>query len=370
MRRLLFLPILVVATGAAPAQTGRTPNPAAAARPQGPLAGKPAAPMPTAQAGPPAGAVGLAAAIPDGPDKDAIRRILLKPYAEATGTVLADAGQDGGTPDGTIAQGTDLALLTGAQVQAGCHGNTLSRIDWNALGRDRFLPQAVTDCGAGAFLTATALAWDRDRVQQTPSWSDFWDVARYPGRRGLFHGARGNLEIALLADGVAAGDVYKTLRTPDGLDRAFRKLDQLKPYIVWWDKPDQPAQLLTTGKVLFTATPVAPMARAAVQHHIGLQWQGSLTETRFWSIPHNPPHPQAAAAALIIATDMARQALFAEATGFGPSTRAGTGLLPGHVLADSPSSPANQKSALVVDDGFWAENQDKLDARFAAWAAK
>ena len=30
--------------------------------------------------------------------------------------------------------------------------------------------------------------------------------------------------MALLADGVAPGDVYKTLATPEGLDRAFAKL--------------------------------------------------------------------------------------------------------------------------------------------------
>ena len=45
---------------------------------------------------------------------------------------------------------------------------------------------------------------------------------------------RGNLEFALIADGVAPGDVYKVLATSEGVDRAFRKLDQLKPYIVWW----------------------------------------------------------------------------------------------------------------------------------------
>ena len=67
-----------------------------------------------------------------------------------------------------------------------------------------------------------------------PGWADFWDVAKYPGKRGLRRSAETNLEFALLADGVAPGDVYKTLRTSEGVDRAFRKLDQLKPYIVWW----------------------------------------------------------------------------------------------------------------------------------------
>ena len=37
--------------------------------------------------------------------------------------------------------------------------------------------------------------------------------------------------MALLADGVAPGDLYKTLDTPAGLDRAFAKLKALAP--IW-----------------------------------------------------------------------------------------------------------------------------------------
>ena len=60
-------------------------------------------------------------------------------------------------------------------------------------------------CRAGLGQGQTAVA---------PSWADFWDVAKYPGKRGLRKGVRGNLEIALMADGVAPGDVYKTLGSP------------------------------------------------------------------------------------------------------------------------------------------------------------
>ena len=82
--------------------------------------------------------------------------------------------------------------------------------------------------------SGTVLAWDRGKFQGTPSWQDFWDIARVPGKRGLQRSPRGTLEIALLADGVAPGDVYRALRGDDGVQRAFRRLDQLLPYIVWW----------------------------------------------------------------------------------------------------------------------------------------
>ena len=47
-----------------------------------------------------------------------------------------------------------------------------------------------------------------------------------------------------MADGVAVPDVYKTLASKEGQDRAFQKLDQLKPYIVWWQTGQEAAHIL------------------------------------------------------------------------------------------------------------------------------
>ena len=103
-------------------------------------------------------------------------------------------------------------------------------------------------------------------------------MAKYPGKRGLCKGVRGNLEFALIADGVAPADVYKTLATSEGVDRAFRKLDQLKPYIVWWDTGAQAAQILRSGDVLMTTAPAAEIVMADRQDHrnFGIQWNAGL----------------------------------------------------------------------------------------------
>jgi putative spermidine/putrescine transport system substrate-binding protein len=373
--RALQVPALVAlafalgAAGGAPTGAKTTvPNhaahppipPAVAAKP-------PAAANPATANGPPA----LAVAIPPGAAAPALRDAL-KPYGEATSTALAEMAWDGAALDGLKPKLPDLVLVSGANLLAWCKSGALVHLDWAALGRDRYLPQATSDCGAGAYLGALALAWDRDKLAVTPRWTDFWDVARYPGGRGLQRAARGNLEIALLADGVSAGDVYRTLRSNDGLDRAFRKLDQLKPYIIWWDKPDQPAQLLGAGRVLMTSSPTATLLRTgeAAHRHYGLQWSDSLAEVQSWAIPQGAAHPSVANAALLIVSDIARQADFARATGFGPAARGAIDLLTPGVRAGSPSAPANLAGGLQIDEGFWAENGEKLAARFAAWASK
>ncbi len=204
----------------------------------------------------------LTVAIPPGAPAEPLRRLLLKPYADATATQLATTSWDGAGLDGLKQPVPDLALVSGLQLAAGCRAQFFARLDWSRLGKERSVPAAVSDCGIGAYLAVTALAWDGDEPAAAPGWTDFWDVARRPGRRGLPRSARFNLEIALLADGVAAGDVYRTLRSSDGLDRAFRKLDQLKPYIIWWDQPAQAAALLTGGRVLFVAAPADAVQQA------------------------------------------------------------------------------------------------------------
>ena len=306
------------------------------------------------------------------PSREAVRKIFLRPYADATGTALGEPAWDG-TLDTLrqLATGkqADLALVDGPTLDAGCQAHLFDKPDWASLGRDRFLPQAVSDCGVGAAIAATILAWDSQKLQSPPSWGDFWDVAKHPGRRGLQKTARLTLEIALMADGVSPGDVYRTLRGNGGVDRAFRKLDQLKPYIEWWDQPGQPAQFLAAGKVLLTSAPAAPWPGGG-KVPIGVQWNGSLDEGLYWVILHEPAHPLAAVAAIQIAADAAREASLGKATGLGPATSAGVALLPTDIRAQIASSPANIQAGVPIDEGFWADNGGKLEERFAAWVAK
>ena len=332
---------------------------------------KPASPAAAAPAAPDDAPQPLAIAVAPGPAKEAVRKTLLLPYATATATALGDPAWDGSvTGLGVLQAGhlADLVLLDGHTLAVACQAQTVDRIDWSALGRERYVPMAASDCGVGAYVSATVLAWDTEKFSGTPSWGDFWDVAKHPGRRGLRRTARGNLEIALLADGVSAGDVYRVLRSSDGVDRAFRKLDQLKPYVIWWDQAAQPAQLLASAKVLLTSAPATALPSGS-KTHVGVQWSGSLSEAESWARPANAAHGSAAVAALLVASDAARQVKFSRMTGLGPAVRGALPLLPHDARAQNPSLPANLQAGLAIDEGFWLDS-DKLETRFTAWLGK
>src|SRR3546814_1746715 len=56
---------------------------------------------------------------------------------------------------------------------------------------DDFLPAAVHECGVGAFVWSTVLAYNGKTMKTAPtSWADFWDVKKFPGKRGMRKGAR------------------------------------------------------------------------------------------------------------------------------------------------------------------------------------
>jgi putative spermidine/putrescine transport system substrate-binding protein len=314
----------------------------------------------------------LVAAMEPGFAHDPAARLILKPYADATGTPQSTPPFDGTLAGLTSLSGPqkpDLALVSGPVLAEGCAKQVFAKLDWSILPRGQYQTFAAADCGAGAYLSAILLAWDEAKLHATPGWADFWDVAKYPGRRALPKTARLTLEIALMADGVAPADVYRTLRSNDGVERAFRKLDQLKPYVEWWDQPAEPGQYLTAGKALLTAAPVA-LLPARGKLHPGLQWSGCLIETESWAILHDTPHARDALIALAIAGDPARQADFAKTTGFAPATRAGYVLLPLAARAQDAAAPERLQGCLPVDEGFWLENGGKLASRFTAWVNK
>ncbi len=266
----------------------------------------------------------------------------------------------------------DVVLVAPDELLTGCDDGLYEKLAWPALGgRERYQPFAATDCGAGAAVSSLVLAWDRDKFAATPTWADFWDVARYPGKRGLRRTARTNLEVALMADGVVPADVYRALRTDEGVDRAFRKLDQIKPYVVWWTPDAQATELLGSGEVLLSSADSVSveLANQAGKRDFGLQWAGSLFTVQSWVVMRGSPNAADALKLLAFAGDPARQAAFAAAVPYGPTAKGANDILPADLQAMSPTAPANLAAALQLDEAFWRDNGDRLHQRFEAWLA-
>jgi len=108
----------------------------------------------------------------------------------------------------------------------------LERVDKSIVDPAKFPPGNVADFGVASMSLGTCLVYRADKFPNggPESWAEFWDVRKFPGRRSLYNRSFTNLAFALLADGVSANELY-----PMDIERAFKKLDQIKPHIkVWW----------------------------------------------------------------------------------------------------------------------------------------
>lgn len=312
--------------------------------------------------------------------QDAQREVYFKPFAAKTGAKMVDESWDGGV--GVLraklqsgANNWDLVQVESEELQLGCEEGLFEKLDWSKIGgKSAYIPEATNDCGVGAILYNFVLAYDGDKFKGlTPqSWSDFFNVAKFPGKRSLRKGAKTNLEFALLADGVKPADIYKELSTPAGVDRAFKKLDTLKGNIVWWEKGAQPPQLLASGEVVMVSAYNGRIAAAnkTDKKNFQISWNNSLFTIDSWAIMKGSPNKDQAEKFLAFAGDAAIQKNLPPRIPYGVTNKRATELVDKAVLDELPTNPKYMASALQISDKYWLENLDRLTQRFNTWISK
>ncbi|MGQ0711965.1 MAG: ABC transporter substrate-binding protein [Rhodoferax sp.] len=267
----------------------------------------------------------------------------------------------------------DVVEVESPDVTRGCDEGLFEKLDYSKVGNKAdFTPAAVHECGIGVFVWSTVMAYNADKLKTPPStWADFWDVKKTPGKRGLRKGARYNLEFALMADGVAPADVYKVLATKDGAERAFKKMSELKPSIQWWEAGAQPPQFLVAGDVVFTTAYNGRIDAAQREgKNLGITWTGGIYDLDYWVMPKGGKNRDAALKFIAMASSPAEQSEYAKLISYGPTNTKALAKLDSKVLGQLPTSPANSKTALQFNVGFWADQGEALEKRFAAWAAQ
>jgi len=242
-----------------------------------------------------------------------------KPFTAATGIdVNMEAADNPGTPIKAQVEANnvsiDVADVEKSDAVRLCDEGLLEPIDPDTdlaaapdgtpASKD-FIDGALTDCAVANIVWSTVMAYNTDKVKGTPTTiADFFDTKKFPGKRGLRKSAKATMEMALMADGVPAADVYKVLSTPEGVDRAFKKLDTIKNDIVWWDAGAQPPQLLADGEVVMTTAYNGRIFNAQVAENqpFKIVWDGQVLDFDLFVIPKGAPHMKEAKEYLKFAT--------------------------------------------------------------------
>ncbi len=239
-----------------------------------------------------------------------------------------------------------------------------------------FVKGALGECWVASVAYSQAIIFAKNKFEggQPATAADFFDLARFPGPRAMKQGAKFNLELALLADGVAPQDIYKTLETEAGVARAFRKLGTLKPGLIWWRAAGEPAKLVRSGQAAFSTVLNGDIfdARADMP---GVIWDRQLYEFDVFAVPKDNPNKAMAMDFIRYATGSRPLARMANRIAYGPARRSALPLVGEnpelHVAMRPflPTASANFRTAFAVDDGWWLTHGAALEARFAAWAA-
>ncbi|EJC71714.1 spermidine/putrescine-binding periplasmic protein [Rhizobium leguminosarum bv. trifolii WSM2012] len=141
-------------------------------------------------------------------------------------------------PDGEIQASAEAHRLTSEDLTEFCK---------SFQGRPDLVEDACVSGGARLFSTATLMAYDPTTFKDgnPSSWADMWDQTKYPGGRSFpnFDDPWRVMAAALLADGVPRDKLF-----PLDIDRAFKKLDDIRPAIsLWWKTGDQSVQGFRNG---------------------------------------------------------------------------------------------------------------------------
>ncbi len=268
----------------------------------------------------------------------------------------------------------DVSELSATEYAIASANGWLEPINWSKLDPKNTLPAvARADDAVVVASYSTILAVRTDKLpagKRMTSWADFWDVKTFPGPRALQNQPYDNLEFALIADGVAPADVYTVLSTKDGVDRAFRKLDEIKPHIVsWWTAGAQPVQMLSDGEAFYTSAWNGRITKLATEGTpAAIVWNGGGLKLSYSAIIKGTKHGDAAHAYLsYLTTSPQRAAAFAKMVPYPGFVKGLYDELPAEMGRHLPSHPDNAAKQFATDAKFWAANLSELKERWEAW---
>lgn len=316
-----------------------------------------------------------------------------KPFTTHTGIPITTLAYNGGIQQlrdqvESMNIEWDLVDLVIADNIEACEAGLLEQIDHSLLppspagvsAEDDFLPGVLTPCGVGQIVSATVLAFN-DAAFPGPkpaSIRDLFDIQKFPGKRGLQKKPIAIMEWALLSYGIPVKDIYALLSTARGLRLAFAKLNLIKQDIIWWEKGEEPAQLLANGEVVMSSGYNGRFFNAAINQNLPIEiiWDGQLINYSTWGIPAGAPNADQAREFIRFATDTKRLADQAAYIAYGPVRRSSALIVRKHLASGTdirphlPTYTPHQRLGIQKDHKWYARTQRHLNTLFSEWLAE
>jgi putative spermidine/putrescine transport system substrate-binding protein len=310
-----------------------------------------------------------------------------QPFAKRTGYSVSSAVFDGSLA-ALKAQGSapkwDVVDLDQEVAAQACQEGLLEPFDAAVLqpGPDGtppaedFVPGSVQSCGVAGTVWSALIVYDRGLKTAPTRAEHLFDVKKYPGKRSLPRTPEHTLEMALLGDGVAPAEVYSTLATKEGQDRAFAKLTGIKEQIVWWERAAEATDRIAQKKAAMGLAFNGRAFFAAVKGRqpVATLWDHQIYHLNVWTVPKGAKFAAQAREFIGFATSAGPLADQTRWMPYGPARLSAVKIAGKHAEINLdmkphlPTSPANLSGALAYDGVWWAASERQpLKDRFAAW---
>jgi putative spermidine/putrescine transport system substrate-binding protein len=260
----------------------------------------------------------------------------------------------------------DIINMGDAEYAQAVLEGLLEKVDTTAAKTEQLPKNIVREYGITSYALGTNLVYRKDKFPKggPQSWADFWDVKKFPGPRCLFDRAFTCLCFALLADGVPADKLY-----PMDIDRAFRKMDEIKPHIkVWWKDGSQSQQLIRDGEVDMIAMWSA-RAVDLIDDKVPLElvWNGAEIYNANLLVPKGDPNAKNAWEFANFVAQAKPQAEFCMLLPYGPANPGARALMTEARLRQTPAWPENEKVSFQHDAEWLGPRLAKIRERWTQW---
>ncbi|PTM78548.1 putative spermidine/putrescine transport system substrate-binding protein [Cereibacter johrii] len=237
---------------------------------------------------------------PGGGYGDALRKVMYDPFTEETGieVVTVQEARSGPRIKAQVEAGKtewDLTFIFDQETKllGDC---CLADIDYSMMSEEAQKTLAVMPenlkrpKGVALQVIGVGLVYNKDVYsggEKPASWADFWDLEKFPGQRCLPAWPRFVMEAALMADGVPKDQLY-----PLDMDRALKKIAEIKPHVSkWWTTSAQPPQLLLDGEADMCMAYTGSSSKLALEGApIEVEWNQGFVYYDFFSIPKGAPN--------------------------------------------------------------------------------
>lgn len=325
-----------------------------------------------------------------GPYTENLRKYVFDPFTKGTGIRVVDAKADEAEP----------------QIKA---MRAAGRVDWDVAIVSPFYPAYSELYRDGAFLPIDYSLWDDEALKGVPeyarethavvaysgsqllvygdryfpkggpkNWSDFWNIKDFPGPRGLSaNSINGDLAFALIADGFMQKGLWRF--TNDVVERALKKLDEIRPHITkWWTAAGETIPLLTSGEYALTSS-YDGRALTAIKKGapIRLVWDGAYVNDNNWIVIDGGPNSANAQKFIAFVNRAEIAAGFTLGTGYpGPNLNQ-LRYLPADLVPLLSIHPDNSAKLVRCDARWFMEkrtdgksNAEHIQERWLAWRAQ